>query len=168
MKKQLSQGAKKDLLVLNLVIGILEVALKNPDEVKNDKDLTKRDNKTHKLNRKIDKNLESLLVTCKESLNTIFEVYGDRELQRWVKSKLNARFFKTINTISEQTNMELLANMILFQNFMENRDVLISEFEVFTDYEVYSSYDLLIETNAGLVEDIVYKDAINVIAMIKG
>ncbi len=56
--KMLSRGAMKDFMVLQFVHSLIEVSMQ--DTSKQDINLLNRDNKSHKINKKIDKKLEEL------------------------------------------------------------------------------------------------------------
>jgi hypothetical protein len=166
----ISSGAKKDLLVLNLCIGLIGTVLNDKDEaVKNDKDLIKRTNKNYKLNKRIDRRLEKLFEKLQATSKAIFEKYGrDGKLGKWMKTKLNTTTIKVLNELRPDTNLELLANQVLFECFMERDKPLIEELQWLADISEYSVFDMLVQTEAGSVEGETYQDAIDIVKKIKG
>jgi len=159
-QNRLSSGARRDLLLMNLVIGLIGTALGDDEEVKNDKDLTKRTNKDYKLNKRIDRRLEKLIKSLQETQAKVFGRYGkDGKLGKWIKGKVEKELIPVLNSLNPKTNLELLANQVLFECFMERDKPLIEEFKWLNDSGVYSMYDLLVETEAGKVEGETYEDA---------
>lgn len=160
MSNTISAGAKRDLLIINLAIGLIQTSLNNEDEVKNDKDLTKRTNKDYKLNKRIDRRLEKLVDRLQKTQTEVFEKYGeDGKLGKWVKGKLNSNFLNIFNNLKPNINLELLANQTLFECFMERDKPLMDEYMWLRDSNSYSIFDLLVETEAGKVEGETYEDA---------
>ena len=160
MQNKISAGAKKDLLIINFVIGLIQTSMRDDDAVKNDKDLTKRTNKDYKLNKRIDRRLERLSLMMQETQNAVYRKYGaDGSLGRWVTTKLNTNLIKLLNKLSADTNLELLANQVLFEAFKERNKPLIEEFEWLREFDTYSLYDLLVSTEAGKVGSETYEDA---------
>ena len=158
--KAIPSGAKRDLLIINMAIGLITITLEKPEEVKNDKDLTQRTNKDHKLNKRIDRRLENLMKRLSETQMTVFTKYGrDGKLSKWVRSNLNSKFINIFNRLQSNTNLELLANQLLFECFMERDCPVIEEYKWLLDKKVYEVFDLLVETEAGKVTEETYEDA---------
>jgi predicted transcriptional regulator len=157
---KIASGAKRDLLVVNFVIGLIETSIKNDEAFKNDKDLTKRTNKYYKINRKIDKKLSDLSDFLIDINKKVFNKYNtDGELGKWVKNKLNSKMIKIIVSLNSNTNFELLANQVLFEAFKERNKPLIEEFECLRDFDTYSLYDMLVSTNLSDIEEDTYEEA---------
>ena len=162
---RIPSGAKRDLMIINLAIGLIRTSLNNDDDVKHDKYLTKRDNKSYKLNKRIDRNLERLATKLQETQTKVYDKYGkDGKLGKWAKSYLNTKMINIFNKMQKDTNLELLANQVLFECFIERDKPLIEEYKWLTETKEYAVFDLLVETHAGKVVESTYLDA----QMIKG
>jgi len=161
-------GAKKDLLVINLAIGLISIVIEDTKAVKEDKDLTKRTNKHYNLNKRIDRRLEKLVSDLKSTQDKVFKKYGaDGSLGKWIKSKLDSKIVNILNGMEKDTNLELLANQILFECFMERDKPVIQEYEWLKDFKSYSVFDLLIETEAGNVTEETYEESIEIVRKLR-
>ncbi len=157
---KIPSGAKRDLLMLNMAIGLISVSLSGDDVIEKDEYLVRRTNKDYKFKKRIDRRLEEMQERLQETQTQIHRKYGrDGTLGRWVKNKLNSVIVKALNSLSPTTNLELLAYQLLFECFMERDKPLIEEYKWLQDKKVYALYDILIETTAGTVEGETYEDA---------
>ena len=117
--KMLSRGAMKDFMVLQFVHSMIEVSMQ--DTSKQDIDLLNRDNKSYKLNKKIDKQLEELRDNLKATINSVFKE-GGREVVEYVRKNLQSRIGGTLTQIQRSTiNLEMLAMYVLYVNFAEKQ-----------------------------------------------
>ena len=167
---KISSGAKKDLLIIALANALLIVA--NSDDAKEDKDLTKLDNTSYKLNRRIDRRLNNLQAKLDETQKQFYidiDSGEPRKLGMWVKSKLNSKFIKVMNGLSKETNLESLASQILFNNFCERDKPLHESFKWLAEpNQHHAVYDMIEQTIVGKITNSVYLDAVASIKIIKG
>ena len=90
-------------------------------------------------------------------------------MAQWVQNNLDTKILKAIKNTDKTTNLELLANQILFTNFCE-RDKPVHEMFKWLQDETqhFEIFDLLAQTNAADVEGSAYEDALKVIQEIRG
>lgn len=164
----LSSGAKKDLLVLNLAISLIQI--RNDRVVSDDRDLTKLSNKSHKQNKKIYTLMDSLRQKMLRTQDNIFKSADNpKKLGEWVRGKLSTKIMPVLNSFDERINLDILAHQLLYNNFVERDKPLCSEMQWLQDGEIYNKIqDLFEQTNAVSIEDVAYKDALRAISIIKG
>ena len=165
---KISAGAKKDLMIIGLANALL--LIRNHDEVKEDKNLTKLNNKSHKVNKKLGVELDLLQKKLHDTTGKIYFASGDpKKLGEWVRANLDNRITKVLRCLDKSTSLELLANQILFMNFCDRDKPLHESYQWLTDEDRhYKIFDLLGLTNASNAEDSTYKDALKAIEIIKG
>jgi len=169
-KKKISQGAKKDLLVLIFAGGLIKTYFENLEVVKNDENLTKRSNKFYKENKKIDKMLRELLELISSIEESILDKYDADDIRKFMKSKLYHRYGTVMKYISPSTNFELLAIQLIFNNFVDFREKkILEEFEILRDKENfhYEIFDKISNTNLNEIIEQTFKEANSVIFSLK-
>jgi len=165
----ISSGSKKEMLVIGLVNALIIVS--KGQEAKQDKDLTKLNNKSHKQNKKIRLKMDELQKKLSETQTKMYHESGDpRKLGMWVRSKLDSKITKVLGGLRKDTSLESLAIQILFANFCDNRTKpLHGSYKWLEDEKQLNDiFTLLEETNADTVTESVFYDALSAIAIIKG
>lgn len=163
-----SSGAKKDLLVLNLCQAIL--AVRKSEEVKQDKDIVKFDNKSYRQNKKIDMFCDELQKKLSETLAHAFASSDDvQSITNWLRTKWKEKGLKLIMQVDPNTNLELLANQILFYNFCDREKPVHDTMQWLQDENMhFKLFDMLEQTNAKEAIENTNKDALRLISAIKG
>lgn len=164
----ISSGAKKDLLVIGLCNALLVVS--KSKDAEEDKNLTKLDNSSYKINKRIERRLDKLQQKLDKTQKQFYLDSGNpRELGVWVKSKLDSRLVKVLNELSKETSLESLANQILFTNFCDRDKPLHDSFKWLTETKQHDEiFELIDQTQVSRIVENVYHDALKSIAIIKG
>lgn len=164
----ISQGAKKDMLVANFVSSIIKMF--HHQDAKDDENLAKLLNNTHKINKRIYKIFDDLSKNIDEAQTNLYFKSGHPEkLGDWLRDKLKHRVLKVFSRLQKETSLEILAHQILFLNFCDRDKPVTEEFKFLTDVSLYDEiFDLLEQTNAKSRESEAYKDAVMAIEIIKG
>jgi hypothetical protein len=164
--KMLSRGAMKDFMVLQFVHSMIEVSMQ--DTSKQNIDLLNRDNKSHKLNKKIDKKLEELRDNLKATINMLFKE-GGRETAEYVKKNLQSRIGGTLTQIQRSTiNLEMLAMYVLYVNFAEKQRPLHPLMQWLNDADmIFGITDMMTETAISILESDLFLESYSVVSKIK-
>lgn len=164
----ISSGAKKDLLVIQFCSALLIVS-KQQDAISDSGIVSfKKDNKLHKINKKIDNNLKAMSKRLNLTTKAIIYKYGI-ELAEWLKKALNSRVIKVLNNIQSKTlNLEMLSYWIMYVNFVERDKKVIPEFEQYLDENQYfKTLGLMSETNISHLENELFLEAYEIIKELK-
>lgn len=164
----ISSGAKRDLLVIGLCNALLMI--RNSEDVKEDKHLTKLNNKSHKVNKKLDMELETLQRRLHDTQTKMYHASNNpTKLGKWVRGNLDTKITKVLRRLKKNTNLELLANQILFMNFCDRQLPLHKEYQwIAEESQHYKIFDLLGLTTAATVESETYEDAVISIEILRG
>lgn len=165
---KISAGSKKDLLVIGLCNALLVVS--KSQEVKDDKDLTKLDNTSYKVNKRIDRRLNKIQEQLSETQVQFYMDSGNpRELGKWVRTNLDTKLVKVLKSLNKETSLESLANQILFTNFCDRDKPLHDSFKWLSESKQHDEiFDLIEQTKVSRIVGNVYNDALNAISIIKG
>ena len=167
LKMTLSQGAKKDMMVLLFAKSLIEVS--TTAETKTDQDLLNRiDNKNYHLNKKIDRGLLKLKDKLDKTITLMYEI-GGHDLAKWTKINLHKRVGGTLTSIQYDTiNLELLSLYVLYVNFSEHEKKLHDNFKWLQDAEQYFKLsEMITKTVVGEIEEILFKIANDSVSRIK-
>ena len=162
----LSRGAMKDFMVLQFAHSMIEVSMQDTSKI--DTDLLNRDNKSHKLNKKIDKKLEELSGKIKDTISLMFKE-GGIEIVEYVKKNLHTRIGGTLTQIQKDTiNLEMLAMYVLYVNFAEKQRPLHPLMQWLSDTDmIFGITDMMSETAIVILENDLFLEAYSVISKIK-
>lgn len=162
----LSRGAMKDFMVLQFVHSLIEVSMQ--DTSKQDINLLNRDNKSHKINKKIDKKLEELRDNLKATINLMFKE-GGRDTAEYVKKNLHSRIGGTLTQIQKDTvNLEMLAMYVLYVNFAEKQRPLHLLMQWLNNADmIFGITDMMAETVISTLENDLFLEAYSVVSKIK-
>lgn len=164
---KMSQGSKKDLLVLEFCQALILVS--KTDDVFSDDDIVNRvSNKKYHLNKRIDNALEALSNRMGKTIEGIVNREG-YELSKWLKSALNSKVAPTLKAITSKTiNLELLSLWVLFVNFSEHKKPLIEEFAQYIDASQYLRIiELISGTEISKLEGTLFEEAYKIVAILK-
>lgn len=134
----MSQGAKKELLILFFAKAIFKTALEHeaigsiPRE---------RSNKAHRVNNQIDRRIKSLMSRIEATIDRTINM----EISEWLHSKTKGLLFSVLTRIAQhEVQLETFALYVLFVNFCERKKPLNNEFQEYANAELYfSNIDLL-------------------------
>ena len=162
----LSRGAMKDFMVLHFVRSLIEVSMR--DTSKQDINLLNRDNKSYKLNKKIDKKLEELRDNLKATINLMFKE-GGLEAAEYVRKNLHSRIGGTLIQIKKDTiNLEMLAMYVLYVNFAERQRPLHPLMQWLNNTDmIFGITDMMSETAISTLENDLFLEAYSVVNKIK-
>jgi len=164
----ISSGAKKDMLILSFVNSLISVS--KQETTKQDESIPNRDdNKSHKVNKRIDSNLERLSQKLQETIDNLYKV-GGNETITWIRKNLQKRIGGTLMKIQEEKiNLEMLGLWVLYCNFSEIKRPLHPEMEWLSDGEQFLKVaDLMEQTKISDMQGKMNLSAYEVIARIKG
>ena len=164
--KMLSRGAMKDFMVLQFVHSLIEVSMQ--DTSKQDINLLNRDNKSHRINKKIDKKLEELRDNLKATINLMFKE-GGRDTTEYIQKNLHSRIGGTLTQIQKDTvNLEMLAMYVLYVNFAEKQRPLHPLMQWLNDADIiFGITDMMSETAISTLENDLFLEAYSVVSKIK-
>ena len=168
LKMKISQGAKRDLLIISLANALLIVA--KGSEIKEDEDIIPLDNSSYKINKRINRRLDKLQSKLAETQVQFYaESENPYEFSRWVRSNLDSKLTKVLKGLHGETNLESLANQILFTNFCDRNKPLHDSFKWLRDIKQHNQiFDLIEQTKVSRIAGNIYEDALKSIAIIKG
>ena len=157
----------KDFMVLQFVHSLIEDSMQETS--KQDINLLNRDNKSHKINKKIDKKLEELRDNLKATINLMFKE-GGRDTAEYVKKNLHSRIGGTLTQIQKDTvNLEMLAMYVLYVNFAEKQRPLHPLMQWLNDADmIFGITDMMSETAISTLENDLFLEAYSVVSKIKG
>lgn len=145
----LSQGAKKDLLIINLVLALFMV--RKSDEAKRDADIIFLANATHIQNKKIEVFCVELETKLRRTMEAVIQNSKDSsDVVYFMRNKWKTLGVELIMSIIPKTNLELLCNQILFYNFCDRKKPLLSEYAWLQDEKQHFAMFGLVGTNKGL------------------
>lgn len=167
-RKKITKNTRKDLLIVNMLIYLLSEA--NSEETKSNPTLLKLHNRSHKINAKIKIINTKMIERLKATIRKVYTFSTNRNEaikwcdERW-QSKEVSRLFESVR----ETNLEFLANQIIFNNFIERKHSLHKEMEWLTDKDTQQKmFDMLEKTNAESILGTIYYDSLRVVQTLKG
>ena len=164
----ISVNIRRDLLVVNMCIYLLSER-GHKDTVNNDI-LLKLSNKSHKQNKKIDIICNNLVDKLKNTISDTHRMASNREVVvKWCDTFWNSAEVGRLFSSIRETNMELLAQQILYVNFIDRKFPVFQTMEWLRDEEIHEDlFNLLIKTNAESILEKVYSDAVRCVEVLKG
>ena len=159
----MSIGYNKELLVAMFASSLIKVS--DHEDVTSDPDLVQKANKDHRLNKRINRRLASL----KKDIDDHIYNAITPEMAKWFKKNTDKRVAKALGIIDENlVSLELLAVWILFSNFAEMNERVDESLEFLKKYDYIALVDLMMETEAKVVEGEMFNISNDIILRLKG
>lgn len=161
-------NTRRDMLVLNMVLYLL--IERDSDDTKINPNLIELSNKSHKANKKINELSQWFLDNIKRTIDTIHIEASNRiVLTQWCdkfwEGKEVGRLFHSII----ETNLEFLAQQILYVNFIDKKHAVHKHMEWLLDENKHNEwFSLLEQTNAEDILGTICDDAYRCVAILKG
>ena len=162
--KKYSQGAKQDIFIAMFASAMISTSY-HEDSIADDTVITRKDNRLHKTNRKIDKQLKEV----NERIKSLVKNDLDRVTLKFLMDKRLSKMMKVMNDITDQNktvSLESLGVWILHANFVEREKPLDDRIAFLQDYDYLKIADMILETEAEAVEGEMYDQADRAIRML--
>jgi len=162
----ISQGAKRDLLIIQFCKALLVIA--NAEETITDSDVMSRNNTQYHLNKKIDRALNKIIYRLQNTIDTLY-LEGKADLSKWVVKNLEPRVGVALTKIQVKTvNLEMLALWILFVNFSEKDRKLHQAFIEWVDANQYFKVlEMMCNTKIAVLESELFQTSYEIMEYIK-
>lgn len=143
---------------------------RNSKDTINNHTLVKLSNKSHKQNKKISEICDTILEKLKDTIKTTHNIASNRSVvvkwcdSFWESAEVSRLFHSVV-----ETNMEFLAQQILYINFIDRKFPVFQTMEWLKDEKMHDEfYELLESTNAESILEQVYLDATRCVEVLKG
>jgi len=162
----ISQGAKRDLLIIQFCKALLVIA--NTEETITDSDVMSRNNTQYHLNKKIDRALNKIIDRLQNTIDTLY-LEGKADLSKWIVNNLEPRIGVALTKIQVKTvNLEMLALWILFVNFSEKDRKLHQAFIEWVDANQYFKVlEMMCNTKIAVLEGELFQTSYEIMEYIK-
>lgn len=167
-KQNITVNIRRDLIVVNMCIYLLSE--RNSKDTLINESLLKLEFKDNKQKQEIDALCDKILLGLKETIRKSHAIAKNKKVVvEWCDSFWESlevgRLFNSIHF----TNMEFLAQQILYINFFDRKTPVFETMKWLQDEEMHESFfELLSETNANELLDTIYEDAVKCVKTLKG
>jgi len=167
-KHPISINVRRDLLVINMCIYLLSE--RNSEDTKINPNLKKFSDETLEINKKIDNISKDILQKLRTTIENIHNTASNKAtVVRWCDSYWESETVANLFHSIIDTNLEVLANQILFINFCERKYPVHLEMAWLTNAELHYEFnDLVEQTNIYNMIELISSDAERCVKILKG